>query len=119
MDGVDLHDSYRIGIRGKKWWWPLFTNTLENIMVSAWKLYVMIQKSRKEKPLSQLASRSEVTKQLLLTDKFSYGSDDDDDKGPKRLLKNPNSPYHFPIKMQSLPITISLHVHQMQCLRKY
>lgn len=39
MGGVDLHDNaianFRIGIRGKKWWWPLFTNLLGNMMVSA------------------------------------------------------------------------------------
>ena len=43
MGGVDLVDSavatYRIKIRGKKWWWPHFTNTLGVIMGAAWKIY--------------------------------------------------------------------------------
>ena len=32
MGGIDLADNmvanYRIGIRGKKWWWPIFLTTL-------------------------------------------------------------------------------------------
>ncbi|XP_017493530.1 PREDICTED: piggyBac transposable element-derived protein 2-like [Rhagoletis zephyria] len=39
MGGVDLHDNalanYRIALRSKKWWWPLFTNLLGNMMVNA------------------------------------------------------------------------------------
>lgn len=34
MGGVDLHDNgianYRIAIKGKKWWWPLFTNMIDS-----------------------------------------------------------------------------------------
>jgi hypothetical protein len=32
MAGVDLADcvsNYRIQIRGKKWWWPIFSNFLD------------------------------------------------------------------------------------------
>lgn len=43
MGGVDLHDqcvnAYKIKIRGKKWWWPLFTSMLSSTLVNAWKLY--------------------------------------------------------------------------------
>lgn len=42
MGGVDLFDNatnnYRIRIRGKKWYWPLFTNALDAAMVNAWKI---------------------------------------------------------------------------------
>ena len=41
MGGVDLMDrllaSYRPSIRGKKWYWPLFTNTLNIAVVAAWR----------------------------------------------------------------------------------
>lgn len=43
MGGVDLHDSfvskYRIQIKGKKWWWPLFTNLIDSALVNAWRLH--------------------------------------------------------------------------------
>lgn len=43
MGGVDLLDAsvadYRITIRGKKWWWPHFINSLGVMMGAAWKIY--------------------------------------------------------------------------------
>lgn len=45
MGGVDLHDQsinlYRIAIRGKKFWWILFTNMLDMAMTNAWKLHLL------------------------------------------------------------------------------
>ena len=39
MGGVDLLDNavatYRINIKGKKWWWPHFTNCLGKLMAEA------------------------------------------------------------------------------------
>ena len=43
LGGVDLLDrlsaSYRPSIRGKKWYWPLFTNVLNVSLVSAWRAH--------------------------------------------------------------------------------
>lgn len=43
MGGVDLLDNfvsnYRINIKGKKWWWPIFVNCIDIAKVNAWKLY--------------------------------------------------------------------------------
>lgn len=43
MGGVDILDqcvnNYRIGIRGKKWWWPLFTHMINLTLVNAWRIY--------------------------------------------------------------------------------
>ena len=43
MGGVDLLDEatnkYRITIRGKKWWWVLFTHMLNVTMVNAWNIH--------------------------------------------------------------------------------
>ena len=43
MGGIDLLDqlcgSYRPTIYSKKWWWPLFTHTLNVSVVAAWRLY--------------------------------------------------------------------------------
>lgn len=42
-NGVDLFDAlmsvYRIRIRGKKWYFSLFTNILDTMVVASWKLY--------------------------------------------------------------------------------
>ena len=43
----------RIGIRGKKWWWPLFTWLLDATIVNAWKLH--------QGNMSQLQFRREIT----------------------------------------------------------
>ncbi|KAG8186506.1 hypothetical protein JTE90_004835 [Oedothorax gibbosus] len=43
MGGVDLLDrflsSYGPKIKGKKWWWPFFTNTLNMAVVAAWRIH--------------------------------------------------------------------------------
>ena len=46
MGGVDLLDAavgtYRTKIKGKKWWWPHFTNTLGILIGAAWNIYRVI-----------------------------------------------------------------------------
>lgn len=70
MGGVDLHDNaianYRINIRGKKWWWPLFINMLDSSVVNAWKLHRLVYS---DKPISQLDFRSELARSLMSTNK--------------------------------------------------
>jgi len=65
MGGVDLHDNaianYRIRIRGKKWWWPLFTNGLDSAMVNAWK----VQRLATGDQMNQIDFKSEVVMSLL------------------------------------------------------
>ena len=43
MGGVDTFDQmfnlYKIRIRSKKWWWPLFVYFLNASMINAWRLY--------------------------------------------------------------------------------
>lgn len=60
MGGVDLHDNgianYRIRITGKKWWWPLFINTLDSIIVNSWKIHGMVNSNR----MSQLNFKSYI-----------------------------------------------------------
>ncbi|XP_066258479.1 piggyBac transposable element-derived protein 3-like [Euwallacea similis] len=69
MGGVDLHDNgianYRCQVFGKKWWWPLFCNSLDSLVVNAWKLYNVVN----EKKISQVDFKSYVALRLLKTDK--------------------------------------------------
>ena len=80
MGGTDRMDqgiaAYRIGIRGKKWWWPLFTYMLDTAIHNAWVLY------RKNHPdVSQLRFRREIANVYLL----SYGTPS---QGPGRKSSN-------------------------------
>lgn len=65
MGGVDLHDNaianYRIRIRGKKWWWPLFTNGIDSAIVNAWKLYTLVTGEK----TSQIDFRSQIVLTIL------------------------------------------------------
>lgn len=68
MGGVDLHDNgianYRIRVRGKKWWWPLFINLIDSVLVNSWKIYNLAN----ERSLSQLEFKSYVAISLMKTE---------------------------------------------------
>lgn len=65
MGGVDLHDNgianYRIRIRGKKWWWPLFINLIDSAIVNGWKIYNIGNKEQ----MSQVDFRSYIALALM------------------------------------------------------
>lgn len=50
MGGVDLLDNfvamYRVKVRGKKWWFPIFTNFIDVAKANAWRLYRDIMDSK-------------------------------------------------------------------------
>lgn len=82
MGGVDLFDNamanYRISVRGKKWYWPLFTNGLDAAMVNAWKLHCVLVKKElplrdgrrliSDKVMPQLKFRVSVLNELIDTE---------------------------------------------------
>lgn len=65
MGGVDLLDqaanNYRVCIRGKKWWWPLFTQMLNVAVVNSWKIHQLIA----DEPVDLLAFLRNVTRYYL------------------------------------------------------
>jgi DNA excision repair protein ERCC-6 len=67
MGGVDLMDrllsAYRPRIKGKKWWWSLFVNSVNNAVVAAWKLHCRVTPS--SDTLSHLNFRREVVLGLM------------------------------------------------------
>lgn len=64
MGGTDLMDqninTYRIGIIGKKWWWPIFTYLIDAAICNAWVL-----SRRAGSTLTQLAFRREIVQTWL------------------------------------------------------
>ena len=68
MGGVDRADqnvaAYRIGVRSKKWWWPLFAWIPDMVMQNAWVLYRQ-QKLPSEKNHDLLSFRREVVSVYL------------------------------------------------------
>jgi len=64
MGGVDMLDSfmanYRPTFRSKKWWWPLFLNGLNMLVVAAWKLHVEVGGK-----FDQLAFRRYIVRSLM------------------------------------------------------
>lgn len=69
MGGVDILDNgianYRIKIRGKKWYWPIFTNCLDSMIVNAWRFYNMVNEGA---DLSQLKFRQNLVLTFLKGD---------------------------------------------------
>ena len=64
MGGVDLADNMlaNIRIRGKKWWWRIFSNYIDVCIVNAWKLWLDIHHQEKT---SLLDFRRQTTVKLL------------------------------------------------------
>ena len=46
MGGVDKHDwlvsKYACSIRGKKWYWPIFTRLIDMAVVNAYAIYKLV-----------------------------------------------------------------------------
>lgn len=65
MGGVDMLDNfvakYRITVKGKKWWWPLFINFIDVTVCNAWILHRFIH----GKELDLLEFRRRVAISLL------------------------------------------------------
>lgn len=65
MGRTDLMDqnisTYRIGIRGKKWWWPIFSWLIDMCINNGW----ILQKKVKSN-ISQLQFRREIVRMLLI-----------------------------------------------------
>jgi len=63
MGGVDRMDqniaTYRISIRSRKWWWPLFAYLLDVAMQNAWIIYRQTEGARL-RPLDQLEFRRDI-----------------------------------------------------------
>lgn len=68
MGGVDLLDrllgAYRLNLRSKKWYFPLFLNALNMSVVASWRLHSIHEKDSKKK-LSHYDFRRSVTLCLL------------------------------------------------------
>lgn len=65
MGEVDAHDHcislYRIAIKGKKWWWVLFTYFLNMTMTNAWKVHQISS----EASMDQLQFRRNIVRSYL------------------------------------------------------
>lgn len=63
MGGVDRMDqniaTYRISIRSRKWWWPLFAYLLDVAMQNAWIIYRQTEGARRRQ-LDQLEFRRDI-----------------------------------------------------------
>jgi DNA excision repair protein ERCC-6 len=70
MGGTDRMNQninkYRVSIRGKKWWWPLFTWMLDASIQNAW----ILSRSVSEENITQLQFRRNITLSYLKEKKF-------------------------------------------------
>lgn len=108
MGGVDLHDNgicnYRINVKGKKWWWPLFVNLIDSVTVNSWKIYNLANKSK----MSQLDFKSYIAVALMKMDEPVTGDNiqDQDITRPSNEINLPsNTNYGRPSK-SALPMEI-------------
>ena len=60
-------DNYRMGVRSKKWWWPLSAFTADASLHNAWQLY---RKSDNNSPLHYLG----FTRRIVLFYLQKYGT---------------------------------------------
>jgi len=69
MGGVDRNDQdvgyYRISIRGKKWYYPIFLHLIDVAVVNAWLLHRMLCANLNERPMDLLQFRIQLSESLL------------------------------------------------------
>ncbi|CAG4955700.1 unnamed protein product [Parnassius apollo] len=69
MGGVDQMDQsiglYRVAIKGKKWWWVIFTYHLDMAISNAWRLHVLISKTTDTPYMDQLLFRRTIVRAYL------------------------------------------------------
>nr|CAH7747083.1 unnamed protein product [Callosobruchus chinensis] len=98
MGGVDLHDqsvnNYRISVRGKKWWWVLFTNAINMAVVNAWRLYQLSS----EEPMGLFQFQRDIVLHYLVGKDKSQFRNRPPGYVPATVRKVNNG--HYPEKMQ-------------------
>jgi len=69
MGGIDRMDqniaNYRVDVRSKKWWWPVFVFCVETDIHNAWKIYRKTEQGR-EDPLDFLELRRSTVKTYVV-----------------------------------------------------
>lgn len=105
MGGVDLHDNgianYRIHIRGKKWWWSLFINLIDSVIVNAWKVYNIANKTK----MPQIEFKSYVAVTLMKME-YSKSHENEEVAGPGRLEVMSAKPNYGRPSKNALPIEV-------------
>lgn len=105
MGGLDLHDNavsnYRVAIRSKKWYWPLWLRTFESAVVNAWKLQCMIAKSIGKRIPHQKDFRESIMIDLLLTP---------DEEDPPVISQEEGDEYAYPTFVPPLPRRNANHI---------
>jgi len=97
MGGVDNMDQnlscYRICIKGKKWWWVIFTYLLDLVIVNAWKLGNL----PKQQTESQLNFRRAIVRKILME---ARGEATKKKRNPASNVEAPKVK-HVPMKLPS------------------
>nr|CAH7734201.1 unnamed protein product [Callosobruchus chinensis] len=90
--GVDLHDNgisnYRIHVKGKKWWWPLFMNLIDSVVVNSWRIYNIANKQKK----SQLEFKFHIALTLMKTEEAAENGQREEPSGPSNISLNYGRP---------------------------
>ncbi|KAK9700380.1 Transposase IS4 [Popillia japonica] len=115
MGGVDLLDqsvsTYRIAIRSKKWWWPLFTHMINLAMTNAWRLHVMFC----EEKMDQLSFTRYVTRHYLRLSNRAQASRNKPSVPPSIAA---DSLGHFPKKLEKQLRCVMCHARIRWCCKK-
>ncbi len=117
MGGVDLLDrmlgSYRPTIKGKKWWWPLWINFLNTIVVAAWRFQ---QRMNPGQNVSHLDFLREVT--MALVKKQTIRTNTSGITAPVALSVRFDSTEHYIASSGRQARCAHCHANTMKCCRK-
>ncbi|XP_054720650.1 piggyBac transposable element-derived protein 3-like [Uloborus diversus] len=99
MGGMDLLDrflsTYRPRIKGKKWWWPFFTNTLNMAVLAAWRIHRELKGEMK-----QLTFLRDVTTALMKSSKEDFVNPQSGPCGPVNSSVRFDGVNHFIISAE-------------------
>lgn len=99
MGGVDSHNQclslYRVAIKGKKWWWVLFTSMLDMCVVNSWKIHKMTRSGKTT--LNQIDFRRSIVRSYLHEASILAGTKRRRKISPRTVSTNDD--FHFPRKL--------------------
>lgn len=118
MGGVDQMDQslslYRIAIKGKKWWWVLFTYVVDMSISNAWRLYCI---ANPDDRMDQLSFRRHIARSYLSEKKNNKTRQSSSRIDGEERNNNGHNPQKIPSQLRCIICSNRVKTSCEKCLK--